>query len=443
MRKKILSLALALSVCLGLAAPATAASSDFVIEGDVLLYYTGSGGNVTIPSGVTSINDNAFNSCAEVTGVSIPSSVTSIGFNAFAFSGLTSVTIPSSVTSIGDNAFSSCTSLTSVSIPSSITSIGLAVFYECRSLRSVTIPSSVTSIGADAFAECESLTSVTIPSSVISIGTGAFADCTNLASVTMLSSIASISEGMFLDCDSLTKVTIPSSVTSIGASAFAECDKLASVTIPLSVTHIESDAFGNCVSLTDIYYSGGEEQWKAAYKGEEKDYNNATIHYKSGGSTRPSDPPTQPEQPAKKLAKAADQNITIDGKAVAFQTYVLSGTNYVKLRDIAHVLNGTGASFSVDYDNQKKSISLSTGKAYQDTGAEMSTPFAGANKEYNRKNLTIIVNGSPVELDALSMKDDSGNGYTYFKLRDLGSALGFNVGYNGGVYLETDKPYVG
>lgn len=155
--------------------------------------------------------------------------------------------------------------------------------------------------------------------------------------------------------------------------------------------------------------------------------------------------PTQPEQPAKKLAKAADQNITIDGKAVAFQTYVLHGTNYVKLRDIAHVLNGTGASFSVDYDNQKKSISLSSGKAYQDTGAEMSTPFAGANKEYNRKNLTIIVNGSPVELDALSMKDDSGNGYTYFKLRDLGSALGFNVSWTAekGVYIESDKPYVG
>ena len=172
-----------------------------------------------------------------------------------------------------------------------------------------------------------------------------------------------------------------------------------------------------------------------------------TSILKASGWTEPSvaTQPTTPEQPAKKLAKAADQNITIDGKAVAFQTYVLSGTNYVKLRDIAHVLNGTKASFSVGYDSKEKSISVDTGKAYQDTGTEMDTPFAGADKEFKRKNLTIIVNGSPVELDALSMKDDSGSGYTYFKLRDLGSALGFNVGYSSsqGVCLETDKPYVG
>lgn len=36
-----------------------------------------------------------------------------------------------------------------------------------------------------------------------------------------------------------------------------------------------------------------------------------------------------------------------------------------------------------------------------------------------------------------------GGGYNYFKLRDLGAALGFNVGWSKeqGVFIESDKPY--
>lgn len=42
--------------------------------------------------------------------------------------------------------------------------------------------------------------------------------------------------------------------------------------------------------------------------------------------------------------------------------------------------------------------------------------------------------------------DDDGGGFTYYKLRDLGMALGFNVGWNtetGTAFIETDKPYTG
>ena len=48
-------------------------------------------------------------------------------------------------------------------------------------------------------------------------------------------------------------------------------------------------------------------------------------------------------------------------KAVEFQMYALvdangNGTNYIKLRDMAQVLNGTKAQFSVGYDNASKSV---------------------------------------------------------------------------------------
>ena len=45
----------------------------------------------------------------------------------------------------------------------------------------------------------------------------------------------------------------------------------------------------------------------------------------------------------------------VDGRDVTFQTYALPGanggeTNYVRLRDIASVLNGTNAQFAVDWE---------------------------------------------------------------------------------------------
>ena len=58
------------------------------------------------------------------------------------------------VTSIGQNAFISCADLTSVSIPNSITKIDFGAFTGCSSLTTITIPNSVTNIGGCAFMNC-------------------------------------------------------------------------------------------------------------------------------------------------------------------------------------------------------------------------------------------------------------------------------------------------
>jgi len=79
--------------------------------------YTGSGGDVTIPS--------------TIDGLPV------IGIGPWAFNGdtgLISVTIPNNITSIEFGAFSSCSNLISVSIGNSVTSIGRQAFSGCISL---------------------------------------------------------------------------------------------------------------------------------------------------------------------------------------------------------------------------------------------------------------------------------------------------------------------
>ncbi len=69
------------------------------------------------------------------------------------------------LTSIEDEAFEYCTSLTTITLPETITSIGNYAFVDCVRLKSITIPNSVTSIYDTAFNSCNSLKSVVLPDS--------------------------------------------------------------------------------------------------------------------------------------------------------------------------------------------------------------------------------------------------------------------------------------
>ncbi len=209
--------------------------------------------SITIPNSVTSIGEHAFRECYRLTSVNIPDSVTSIGNSAFVrcFC-LTSIIIPDGVTSIGNSAFGDCTGLTSITIPNRVTSIGDYAFFRCENMASVTIPNSVTSIGWYAFDGCTGLNSINIPDGVTSIDAYAFKGCANLTDLHIPDSVTSIGWGVFEGCTGLTSITIPDSVTSIGNSAFYHCTGLTSITIPDSVTSIGRSAFCSCTGLASV-----------------------------------------------------------------------------------------------------------------------------------------------------------------------------------------------
>ena len=151
--------------------------------------------------------------------------------------------------------------------------------------------------------------------------------------------------------------------------------------------------------------------------------------------------------PASGTSYASTQTVTVDGKAVEFQMYALKDekgnpTNYIKLRDLAQILSGTEAQFAVGYDNAAKAISVTTGEAYTPNGSEMQTPFSG-DRSYTGGAKSVNVDGEAVEMTAITLTDDAGGGYTYFKLRDLGKVLGFNTGWTReqGVFVESNKSY--
>ena len=98
------------------------------------------------------------------------------------------------------------------------------------------------------------MTELNVPSSVTSVGN--FQHYTGLTSVTFSSGNASIEDRAFWGLNALTRVTIPASMTNIGYASFWD------------------------TGVTDVYYAGTEEQWKAIQIGEYNEtLTRANIHY--------------------------------------------------------------------------------------------------------------------------------------------------------------------
>ncbi|MBP3521286.1 MAG: hypothetical protein J6J87_08080 [Oscillospiraceae bacterium] len=180
--------------------------------------------------------------------------------------------------------------------------------------------------------------------------------------------------------------------------------------------------------MTDVYYAGTEAQWKAIAIEEPNYLDRVTVHYNSAGP--------QPV-PAPIMADPTNDALKVDGVSKVPTAYKIGGANYFLLRDVAMLLNGTKGQFSVDFDTQKQAVIIVTGQPYKPLGTELAGA-AQSGTEAIVGNNDVYINGEKVDLAVYKI-----GGANYFKIRDLGENLGFNVGWTleQGMFIESDKPY--
>ncbi len=218
----------------------SADESGFVIETDsdgdkYISAYTGEGGDIVIPEGVTWIGKQAFYGNRKITGVAFPESCWYwVDKRAFAF----------------------CPNLKSVDFKGSVCGIGEEAFYACTSLEKVTFGGNVSNssnggIGSYAFALCTSLRTVSFAdpdADVDMLGGCAFADCIKLNSIVLPSGLGSIYDDVFVNCPALTDIAVPSGTKVKGSHIFGYM--YGKKTSSSANTYIKADGSTQC----SIYY---------------------------------------------------------------------------------------------------------------------------------------------------------------------------------------------
>jgi hypothetical protein len=123
-------------------------------------------------------------------------------------------------------------------------------------------------------------------------------------------------------------------------------------------------------------------------------------------------------------ANPGRQRIEVDGTAYDLGTYVIEGENYVRLRDLAAILDGTDSRFGIVYDEETQTILLEPGKGYTRLGNELQV----------REGMPSVVRFSAQEAAIgerkLRLTGFLIDGSNYYRLRDLGAELGFRVDWD-------------
>ena len=137
---------------------------------------------------VTTLPDDAFNGCAQ----------------------LTAIRLPKYIQTIGARALKGCVKLPQIDMPNHVRAIGEEAFSGCRLLAAMTLPDELPAINDGTFQGCEALTRMSLPITVTKIGSAAFAQCTRLASIdvkTFQPSAVTLSATAFTGTD-LSKATL-------------------------------------------------------------------------------------------------------------------------------------------------------------------------------------------------------------------------------------------
>lgn len=309
---------------------------------------------IVVEDGVTSIGSYAFSFDLSVTDVTLPSSLKTIGNDAFwGCYGLTSVVIPEGVTTIGAYAFEQCSAMETITVPASATELGNRAFitweyydgsyhfaltdiyyggsrqqwYDAgggnAALVDVPVHFNGTTgdtidggqCGDSAFWKLDKTGTLTIYGSgamydypiddnrdstspwpvwdvkridvqegITTIGAYAFCYTDNATALSLPDSLTSIGQDAFCGFAG-TEIIVPDKVTSIGDFAFNGCENLQTITLPAGLQSIGS-CFIECDTLETINFKGTMEQWLVCGGGESTFPVTAKVTCAKGGTLR-------------------------------------------------------------------------------------------------------------------------------------------------------------
>lgn len=116
--------------------------------------------------------------------------------------------------------------------------------------------------------------------------------------------------------------------------------------------------------------------------------------------------------------------VIINGEQTMLDAYNINDNNYFKIRDIALMLNKSKKQFDIVWDNSKNAINIVPNCNYSPVGGELVLSKEKYVKNAILTNSDIYLDGNKVELTAYNINNNN-----YFKLRDLGEHIGFNVSW--------------
>lgn len=251
---------------------------------------------------LTTIGEEAFYDCRNISNISLPAMVSTIGDNAFAeCTNLECMTIGDKITKMGRKAFDNCIALHSLHVPSVgdwcniefadhyanplnhcgvfivngnkvkdvaiprwINEIKPYTFYNYSLMSSVIIPSTIEKIGVDAFAGCEGLSKVDIEDIGAWCNITFESETANPLSLTLslyingkkttaltLEGVNVINSHAFIRCNPI-QTLVAEDVTTIYVEAFRGCESLQEVTIGEHINEIGERAFMGCMELKKV-----------------------------------------------------------------------------------------------------------------------------------------------------------------------------------------------
>jgi fibronectin type 3 domain-containing protein/PKD repeat protein len=233
--------------------------SEFILDGGILMYYVGEGGDIVLPSEVTLIAASAFRNNTSVTSIVFPEGLSTISADAFyGCTGLTGeLVLPSTLTSIGSNAFYGCTGLTgSLTLPPNLATLGTGAFRDCTGLSgTLTLPASLPTVSSQAFYGCGNITAIAFSEGLLSIGSEAFTSCSSLGTLALPDSLDYIERSAFSYCYNLESVIFGSGLQRFNSdSQFYGCSKLTEMVFkPATPPTATANALSSLLSLKTIY----------------------------------------------------------------------------------------------------------------------------------------------------------------------------------------------